>query len=79
MVEPLVVGDEQESFAVFVESTDRISLFGKNAERGQCGALSDELGKDPVGFVKDKVSGQEEGINFRNLHSRSGNPPVWSP
>ena len=76
MVEPLVVGDEQEAFAVFIESTDRIDLFGKNAERGQSGPLSAELGQDPEGFVKDKVSGQEEGINFRNLHSRNESQSV---
>lgn len=74
MVEPLIIGEEQEAFGVLVQSTDRIDLLGKSAERGQCGPLTAELAQYAKWFVNDKVSVQSKDVNFRIRCSQSENP-----
>ena len=51
-------GQEDQPFAVFVQSAYGVNVWGKSTERGQCGPLAGKLCQNPKGFVNNKVSGQ---------------------
>jgi len=80
MLEPAIIGQQEQPFTVVVEPANRIHTFYLN-EVLERAPFAGELAYDPIGFVKENVSVEHQSPSLHTLNQQETVPlefSVWS-